>query len=76
MTKTTAPFAVGNWLVEPSMNRISTAAESIHLRPQFEVTNAFAKDIGVKAEQKIYEWGNLISALRRRLTIALRGKEM
>ena len=34
MTGTTRSFAVGDWLVEPSINRISTASEEIHLRPQ------------------------------------------
>jgi TolB-like protein len=27
-------FAVGDWLVEPAMNRISTASETVHLRAQ------------------------------------------
>ena len=34
MTATDRSFAVGDWLVEPSINRISTASEDIHLRPQ------------------------------------------
>jgi TolB-like protein len=34
MTATDRSFAVGDWLVEPSINRISTASEEIHLRPQ------------------------------------------
>jgi DNA-binding winged helix-turn-helix (wHTH) protein len=27
-------FAIGDWLVEPELNRISTAAESVYLRRQ------------------------------------------
>jgi TolB-like protein len=34
MTDASESFAVGDWLVEPSINRISTATESIQLRAQ------------------------------------------
>ena len=34
MTNTDGSFALGDWLVEPSTNRISTASDSVYLRPQ------------------------------------------
>lgn len=34
MTNADGSFALGDWLVEPATNRISTASESVYLRPQ------------------------------------------
>lgn len=34
LTQPSRSFAVGDWLVEPTLNRISTASECLHLRPQ------------------------------------------
>ncbi len=34
LTNTDGSFALGDWLVEPATNRISTALDSVYLRPQ------------------------------------------
>jgi len=34
MTPPHESFALGDWLVEPAANQISTASESVYLRPQ------------------------------------------
>ena len=38
-------FAVGDWLVEPSINRISTASEDIYLRPQLMEVLVYLADL-------------------------------
>ena len=38
-------FAVGDWLVEPSMNRIRTASETIHLRAQLMEVLVYLADL-------------------------------
>ena len=38
-------FAVGDWLVEPSLNRLSTASASVHLRPQLMEVLVYLADL-------------------------------
>lgn len=38
-------FAVGDWLVEPSINRISTASEDVYLRPQLMEVLVYLADL-------------------------------
>jgi len=45
LTNANASFAVGDWLVEPSMNRISTASQNIHLRPQIMEVLVYLADL-------------------------------
>jgi len=46
LTDVHGSFAVGDWLVEPSMNRISTASETINLRAQVMQVLVYLADLG------------------------------
>lgn len=45
LTHTHESFAVGDWLVEPSLNRISTATDSINLRSQLMEVLVYLADL-------------------------------
>jgi TolB-like protein len=45
LTNTPGSFAVGDWLVEPSMNRISTTSETIQLRQQLMEVLVYLADL-------------------------------
>lgn len=45
MIDTSGSFAVGDWLVEPSINRISTATDSIQLRSQLMEVLVYLADL-------------------------------
>jgi TolB-like protein len=45
LTDAHGSFAVGDWLVEPSLNRISTTSETIHLRAQVMQVLVYLADL-------------------------------